>query len=76
MLNREDIERYCTGWQLVAEIEAQERNKMTIQQRLKHLNFLFQSAVVMGIYRKAVSQNQVDAEIVRQRWVQLKAKLT
>ncbi len=75
MIDKEAIEGYRARWQLVAEVEAQEQSQMTAGQRLRQLDFLFQSAVTMGIYLRAVEQNHSEAEIVRQRWNSLKAKL-
>lgn len=74
-INQETLKHYRTRWQLVTAIEAQERSRMTVEQRLQQLNWLFQSGLALEIYAKAVAKNQREAEVARQRWNQLKAKL-
>lgn len=69
------MKAYRSRWEAVAQIEEQERRQATIGQRLQQLNRLFQLAVALRIYEKAVEHNRVGAEIARTRWVQLKGKV-
>lgn len=74
-ISKEEIEHYRAGWQSVAKIDRQELLQMTIAQRLSQLDFLVRSAQALGIYTKAVARNGKEAQIVRQRWRQLKANV-
>ena len=74
-MNKEALEAYRSRWQLVAQIEAEERQRTTIAKRLQQLNTLFQTAVALQIYEKAVEHNSRDAQLARTHWLQLKARL-
>lgn len=73
-VDKEALETYRSQWQLVAQIEAAERQQATMAQRLQQFNSLFQLAVALQIYPKAIVHNRRDAEVVRDRWIKLKAK--
>jgi hypothetical protein len=75
IVSKEALEMYRSRWQLVAEIEAAELQRTTIAQRLQQLNTLFQLAVALQIYPKAVEQNRIDAQPARDRWLHLKTKI-
>ena len=73
-IDKETLQAYRKRWEAVAEVEAAERQQATMPQRLQQFNSLFQLAVALQIYPKAVVHNCRDAEVVRERWIQLKAK--
>jgi len=74
-LTKEVLEAYRSRWDAVAQIEAEEQQRSTLAQRLQQLNMLFQFAVALHIYEKAIEQNRVEAESVRKRWLHLKGRI-
>jgi len=74
-LTKEALEAYRSQWGAVAQIEAEERRRTTVGQRLQQLNTLFQLAIALHLYEKAVLNNHKEAEVARHRWRRLKEKL-
>ncbi len=76
VLDKAALEAYRSRWEAVAHVEAAERQQASMSQRLQQLNSLFQLAIALQIYKKAAEHNGRDAQVARERWIQLKAKLT
>ena len=70
---REAMVAYRTRWEMVAEVEAEELRRSTLAESWQRLNWLAGVMIVPGTFERAVEQNQLDAEAVRERWIRLKS---
>lgn len=63
-MNPEDIRAYKKRWELVAEVEREELERMSPAQKFRDL------AMLMGVARALDSSTDMDEEVeqVRQRW--------
>jgi len=68
-LTKEALEAYRSRWDVVAEVEAEEKRQATIAQRWQKLNAMLKLVIALGLYEKMRDANVED---VRERWVRLK----
>jgi hypothetical protein len=72
---KEAMVAYRTRWEMVAKVEAEELRRSTLAESWQRLNWLAGMMSALGTFERAVEQNQLDAEAVRERWIRLKAGL-
>lgn len=72
---KEAMVAYRTRWEAVAEIEAEELRRSTHAESWRRLNWLVGMLVGLGTFDRLVAHNQVEAEPVRERWIELKQGL-
>jgi hypothetical protein len=70
MIDREMLKAYQRRWQAVADMEALERQRLSITQRWRKMNALLGMAAALGLHLH--SDEQQD-EIVRRRWNRLRS---
>ena len=65
MIDRDMLEAYQRRWQVVADMEAQERQQASVAHRWRQLNALLRMAAALGLQPSGDSQQD---DMVRQRW--------
>mgnify|MGYP001027395493 CR=1 FL=1 len=73
MMNAQQAREFRERWQAVAAVEAEEQRAAPIALRWQQLNALFRLASGLGL---SLSEDDVEIEAVRRRWVALKEALT
>ena len=68
MIDRDMLEAYQRRWQVVADMEAQERQQVSVAHRWRQLNALLRMAAALGLQPTGDSQQD---DMVRQRWNRL-----
>ncbi len=63
------LKEYRARWEAVAEIEKQEQQNTTVEQRWRKFVAIMRMARELGLKK---TENNVELEIVRQRWRKLK----
>ncbi|MFN8489041.1 MAG: hypothetical protein U0350_15750 [Caldilineaceae bacterium] len=63
------LKEYRARWEAVAEIEKQERQNTTVEQRWRKFIGIMRMARELGLKK---SENKAELEVVRQRWRKLK----
>lgn len=63
------LKEYRARWEAVAEIEKQEQQNTTVEQRWRKFIGIMRMARELGLKK---SENNAELEVVRQRWRKLK----
>jgi hypothetical protein len=64
------VREYRARWQAIAEVEAAEQQRASVEDRWARLNAILQMAVALGLDLRAQSEDEAS---VWQRWARLKA---
>ncbi|MEZ4679461.1 MAG: hypothetical protein R2932_35100 [Caldilineaceae bacterium] len=69
-LTKTALEAYRSRWEAVAQIELEEKQQATIEQRWQKLNAMLRLSIALDLYEK---MRAADVSDVRARWIKLKA---
>ncbi len=70
-MNNQAIKEFRERWQAVAAVELEEQRQASIDLRWQQLNSILRLAIGLGL--KLPVESDEEVEVVRQRWVKLKA---
>ena len=70
MLSQEILKAYQRRWELVAEVEAEEKRQASVEQRWQKLNSLFRIAAALNLRQR---DDDAQIQLVRERWNRLRS---
>jgi hypothetical protein len=71
-MTRQEAQAYRTRWQLVREIQRNERRQLSMKAKLRQLDQCYQNAAGLGLLKQYAAARQKGEREVQLRWRRLK----
>lgn len=71
-MTRQEARAYLSRWQLVGEVQEDERRRLSIQAKLRQLDQCYQTAAGLGLLKQYAAARRKGEREVQLRWRRLK----